>query len=182
MSFCAVQSKRIALALGLVATWAALAPNGHAQTPPAQSAEDQQFEKLLTGAELFFKKSFNEQVQRWEYQVAWSQGGDTSLITMYLRELGKKGDGSRICIAYGWTQVLGMPQGQEVPPAVIKAMAAINGNLYTGNISAEGAGVFANTGIVLTDLTSNALWVYLWDLHDTRTQLKKEFEKLVAGG
>ena len=181
MTFCQILSKRLALVLGIAATISAAVPAVQAQTP-AQSAEDQQLEKLLTGAELFFKKGFNEQAQRWEYQVAWSQNGETSLITLYVRELATSGDGKRVCVAYGWTQVIGMPQGQDLPPAVIKAVASVNGNLFTGNVSAEGGGVFANTGMVMKDLTADSLWIYLWDLHDTRTVLKKEFEKLLAGG
>lgn len=182
MSFCVVPSKRFALALALVAAMASLAPNVHAQAPPAQSAEDQELEKLLTGAELFFKKSYSDQGQRWEYAVAWNQDGETTYINIYVKELAKRNDGSRICVAYCWTPVVGVPQGQELPADVIKGVAAFNENLNTGNLSATANVVFANSGIVLKDLSSDALWIYLWDLQDTRTQLKKAFGKIMSGG
>ncbi len=175
--------KRMSLTVALALGAALLAsPTAYAQAQPEQSAEDQQLESLLTGAELFYKKQFNESQQRWEYQVAWSQGGDTSMMTLYLRTLATRNDGSKITVAYAWTQIAAVAQGEELPPAAIKAVASFNDNLYTGNISTSGNGVYGNVGMVMTDLSADALWTYLWDLHDTRTVLKKEFDKILAGG
>lgn len=178
-----VFEKRILLVLALALAASATADRAAwAQAQPEQSAEDQQLEALLSGAELFYKKQFNESQQRWEYQVAWSEGGETSMMVLYVRTLATLNDGSKITVAYAWTQIAGAAQGQELPPAAIKAVASFNDNLYTGNISASGSGVFGNVGMVMKDLSADALWIYLWDLHDTRKVLKKEFDKILAGG
>lgn len=175
-------AKRLSLPCALaLAACAAAQPSVFAQAPE-QSAEDKQLEALLTGAELFYKKQYNENAQRWDYQVAWSDKGDTSMMAIYVRTLGTRGDGSKITVAYAWTQVGGVAQGEELPPGVIKAVAAFNDGLYTGNVSAAGNGVYANVGIVMTDLSADALWTYLWDLHDNRMRMKKEVDQILAGG
>jgi hypothetical protein len=182
MAIGSVLSKRLPLTFALaLAAIAAIQPSVLAQAPE-QSAEDKQLEALLTGAELFYKKQYNENSQRWDYQVAWSDKGDTSMMSLYLRQLGTRGDGSKIMVVYAWTQVGGVAQGEDLPPGAIKAVAAFNDTLYTGNVSAAGNGVYANVGIVMTDLSADALWTYLWDMHDNRMNLKKELDPILAGG
>ena len=139
-----------------------------------QSDEDQQLEKLLTGSEIFFKKIYNDKAERWEYKIAWEQNGETSVITMYVVDFAKTNDGKRIAIAYGYAQVIGVPQGQDLPPAVIKGVVSVNGGMLTGNVSAEGSGVFVNTGVIMKDLSSDALWLYLWDMHDAAAGARRK--------
>jgi hypothetical protein len=182
MSFRIGYVRMIALTFILAVLSVALFTPASAQAPPAQSTEDQQLEALISGADLFYKKAYNDGQQRWEYKVVWEQGGDSSLINLYVRQWGTAKDGSKITIAYAWTQVTAAPEGQELPPAVIKGVAAINDNLLTGNFSAAGPGVFANVGMFMKDLTPGTLSLYLYELHDMRTAGKKEFDKLMAGG
>jgi hypothetical protein len=182
MSFRLSYVRMIAMTLLLTAVGVALLTPASAQAPAAQSTEDQQLEALLSGADLFYKKGFNDGQQRWEYKVAWEQGGETSLITLYIRQWGTAKDGSKITVAYAYSPITAAPEGQELPPAVIKAIVAYNDNLLTGNISAVETAVFANNGMFMKDLTPGALSLYLYELHDVRVNVKKELDKLMAGG
>src|SRR5262245_6902643 len=121
MTLCRQLPKRIAIASSLFAMTLAVAPAALAQTPP-QSDEDQQLEKLLSGADLVYKMGYNEEAQRWEYLVKWSQDGDTSLMPFYIRPIATTGDGKRVCAIYCWTLIVAMPQGEDLPPAAIKAV------------------------------------------------------------
>jgi hypothetical protein len=147
---------------------------------PKVTETDQQVEGLLGKADLFYKKSYNEQAQRWEYKVAWSEKGETTLINIYLRSMGTRGDGSPIHIVYGWTQVFSAGQDQQLAPEVIKAVAAANDGLSSGNVSTAGNGVYANVGIVLQDLTPSVLSLYLWDLHHTRVGMRREIDRVLG--
>jgi len=173
------------LTLVLVAVVSASLPSwapsmAMAKETTEQTAADAELESLLDEAELFYQKKFNEENQRWEYKIAWTEDGDTSMMLLYLRELGTRGDGTVINVIYGWTQAFAMPSGQDLPPAIIKSVAATNDNLFTGNISATGGGVYVNAGAILQDLTDDALWLYLWDMHDTRVKYKAEIDKIMA--
>jgi hypothetical protein len=73
-----------------------------------------------------------------------------------------------------------LAEGQSLPPAVIKAVAATNDRLLSGSVSVVENGVYSNCGLFLVDLTSDALWFYLYDVHDARVWFKKELDKLLA--
>ncbi len=154
---------------------AVLASPALAQQPaPPQSEDDQKLEALLSEADLFYKKSYFEGGQRWEYKIAWSEDGETSMLVLYLRSIGTRSDGSKIWVVYAWTQAMGLSQGEQLSPTVIKTVAALNDNLTTGNYSATANGAFANTGMVFEGLSAKALRLMLWDLHYNRVFLKKK--------
>ena len=164
-----------ALALTLIV--AAANPAAAQQDAPAQSKDDQRLEALLSEADLFYKKSYVEGSQRWEYKIAFAQDGDTTMMAIYLRSLGNYGNGDPINVVYAWTQVTGAPDGQ-LPPAVIKAIANLNDTLPLGNFSASKNGTFANMAIVMQDLTKDSLYLSLWQLHYNALFLKKELDGL----
>ncbi|MCA9258840.1 MAG: hypothetical protein KDA61_06555 [Planctomycetales bacterium] len=176
-----MRSVRFALvlsALSVCVGFAALETAQDKSSAPEQSKDDQALEKLLDDADLFYKKSYYEQGQRWEYKIAWSESGETSMLTVYLRSMGTRADGSTIWVVYAWTQAMSAGQGEDLSPAIIKLVAAINDTIVTGNVSVAGNGVYTNTGIVMQDLTARALSLTLWDLHHTRLRVRREIAAL----
>lgn len=148
------------------------------QNAPAQSADDQKLEALLSEADLFYKKSYRESSQRWEYKIAWTENGETTMMTIYLRSIGTYASGDPINVVYVWTQLSGLDEGQQHPPAIIKAVASLNDILPLGSVSAAKWGVFANASIVMKDITAGSLYQTLWQLHYNALFLKKELSGL----
>jgi len=177
-------SRRTAAPLALaamLATALAAAASAQSSSGPIQGPDDQKLEKLLDGADLFYKKNYNESGQRWEYKVAWSENGETTMFVLALRSVGTKGDGSKINVVYCWAEVMSADKNHKLSPEIIKGVATLNDGMTTGNISANDNGVFVNTGMVLKDLSSDAMWLYLWDLHASRLWVKGELQKAAGG-
>ena len=136
---------------------------------------------MLDGTSVLYRKKFSEESQRWEYSAALEGNGETSLVRIYLKNWGTRGDGSKVFVVYCWTTVAELPKGQPMPPEIVKMIASANEVLYTGNYSIVENGVFANLGVMMQDLTSPAMGLYLADLHSNRMMVKKEIDKLLNG-
>ncbi|MFO0915087.1 MAG: hypothetical protein U0795_19155 [Pirellulales bacterium] len=158
----------------------ALALPTPAQNPPEPSADNKKLESVLDEGKFFYRKSYNEPAQRWEYNIAWEQSGETSMINIYLRNWGSRGDGSKINVVYLWATVAEAPKGETLSPELIKLVASSNDNVYTGNFSTSGNAIVANSGFFLTGLSKEMLELSVMDLHANRVAMKKEAEKIVA--
>jgi hypothetical protein len=151
-----------------------------AEDPPEPSADNKQLESILDEGKFFYRKSFNEQAQRWEYTIAWEQSGETSMVNIYLRNWGTRGDGTKIHVVYLWSSVTEVPKGETLSPELIKLVASANDNVYTGNFSTSGNSIMANSGFFLTGLSKEMLELTIMDMHANRIAMKKEVDKIRA--
>ncbi|MAT70153.1 MAG: hypothetical protein CMJ58_11605 [Planctomycetaceae bacterium] len=144
------------------------------QSTPPMSDEEQALEALLSEADVFYKKSYVEGSQRWEFKIAYSEAGETTMMAIFLRQIGTWGNGDPINIVYCWTRLTSEQPG----PAAIKLVASLNDRLAMGNLSATEYGVFANMGIPMKGLTAPALDLALWQLHHNAIGVKGELDKM----
>lgn len=169
----------ISVACGLILSLTFALP-AQAADPPEPSADHKKLESILDEGKFFYRKSYNEQAQRWEYTIAWEQSGETSMINIYLRHWGTRGDGTKIQVVYLWSTVAEAPKDETLSPELIKLVASGNDNVYTGNFSTSGNSIMANSGFFVTGLTRDTLELTIMDLHANRIAMKKEVARIRA--
>lgn len=145
----------------------------------AESDPESQLEAMLESEKLFYRKQPLEDSDKNLFIVMWDQNGEVSKLTLSLKSVGHL-KGETVFVVYGWTSVAEIPEDATMPTDAIIAAAAANDRVSTGNFSVVGNNVYANTGAVLVDLTSEALWFYLAELHSNRVLFRRELQPIFA--
>ncbi|GAB5440813.1 MAG: hypothetical protein Fues2KO_11620 [Fuerstiella sp.] len=149
---------------------------------PDEAEREAAFQKLgetLKGIDnLFYKEVTTDSGYKF-YQVMWESEGESSRITIELRELGHY-QGKKVFKILAYATVA-QSEG-SMPPAVIKAVATRNERTGLGHFSMpeEFNVVYINCVVPSDTLTPGQLWMIMAYIHDNRIGFKEEIGKLMS--
>lgn len=152
---------------------------------PDEAEREAAFQKLgetLKGIDNLFYKEVTPESGHKFYQVIWESEGETSRITIELRELGHY-MGKKVFKILAYATVA-QSEG-SMPPAVIKAVATRNERVgLTGlghfSMPEEFNVVYVNCVVPSDTLTPGQMWMIMAYMHSNRIGFKEEIGKLMS--
>lgn len=147
----------------------------------AIKAGEELLEKNLNELNALFKKQADDRGQNL-YMVAWEYQNSSARIFIRVKHLGTKG-GKDVISYSAWTQVAQAPQGETLPPAVIKLICTETDTNMLGNFSLNEKMdmAFANMTGVVNGMTPEGLWISLTAQTLNVNDIKKKIEAAQRG-
>jgi hypothetical protein len=138
-----------------------------------------QFEKILDEVGVFYKVTTKPSGKK-EYVVLFQTGDATSQIYIMVRRLGTSG-GNEVYGFTAYSPVVTVPEGQTLPPAVIKMAVNRTDTLFLGSysVSDDFRSVFSNVTGVVDGLTKPSLKLTLLYLHENKHSMRKDVEPVL---
>ena len=112
----------------------------------------------------------------------WESQGESSKIVIDIREVGTTNKGETLFGFNAWSSIVLLPEGQTLPPAVIKLVAAKNDTCVFGNFAttAQHQMAYSQCSSLLDGMSSLGLSFNLMYVHANRIALKKEVDPILA--
>jgi hypothetical protein len=169
-------SSLLSLAIFVAASSAATA---RADAEEELKDAEARLEKLLDETGVFFKQVTKSNGRK-EFVVLYQDDTGSCSIYFMVRRLGIIG-GAPVYGFSAYTPVVGMPEGETLPPGIIKMVAAKSDVTMLGfySTSADFRGCFSNATGVLDGLTKSALKITILYIHENKFDLLKEAEPIL---
>lgn len=151
------------------------------QLAAARAEMDGKIETLLKELEVFYKVS-KDSAGNPLYTVLWEDDGGSTKLTVNVKKTGTYRH-KPLFVVYAYAVSASLPDGQELPPEVIRTIGVASDDLVMGgySVSAKGNMAYSNTSAFLNEMSAGEMWMTLAQAHQNNLDLKAKIDPMLSG-